>query len=254
MEVMKKLFKTQTGVYVLGIIALVILVAMFVFCSYKYHSGMESLSTQQQWSSGKEDFDRAYQISISDKEKPEKTIYAPNLVSCLGKSVEECVSSIGQGAKVTAAVPVAEGTQTTIELTNESSNVKSVTPKVILISNSSGSVISASFTASTWALGFPKLSFTDMINNENICEKTLNESGLNIELGTIKAPENRSSYTTYASDGTTVVTENWSCSGKNTVNNKSYNWSANLVYDYSYANVSGNLAETIRSITISVYK
>ncbi|MDO5426406.1 MAG: hypothetical protein Q4F54_01045 [Coriobacteriia bacterium] len=47
----------------------------------------------------------------------------------------------------------------------------------------------------------------------HIVEKTLTEAGLNVESGKVKVPDNRASWTTYDSDGTTVVMESCDFSG-----------------------------------------
>ena len=65
-------------------------------------------------------------------------------------------------------------------------------------------------------------------------------------------PEDRAAYCTYASDGTTLVEENCTFNGEADVNGTRYTWSSMLMYNYTAANASGNLADTIRQIYIYI--
>ena len=59
-------------------------------------------------------------------------------------------------------------------------------------------------------------------------------------------------YSTYASDGTTLTKESYTFSGTGQANGQELPWSALLTYDYSMANATGNLVDTIRTIAIYV--
>ena len=83
-------------------------------------------------------------------------------------------------------------------------------------------------------------------------EKTLREAGVNVPEGTVQLPTDKSQYSTYASDGTTLVKENCSFSGDVDIDGTPHEWSAVLSYDYTTANASGNLADTIRTIYVYV--
>ena len=65
-------------------------------------------------------------------------------------------------------------------------------------------------------------------------------------------PADKTEYSTYASDGTTLVKEYCPFSGDIDINGVSHTWSAVLSYDYSVANASGNLADTIRIIYVYI--
>ncbi|MEG0505676.1 MAG: histone-lysine N-methyltransferase, partial [Raoultibacter sp.] len=138
----------------------------------------------------------------------------------------------------------------TVALTDEPSDTRLGTPTVYLGLDESGAVIMAGYSAATSALGFGSLSFSDAVKNENIVEKTLAEAGVTVETGTAKLPEDKTAYSTYATDGTTLVQEKTSFNGTADVAGVERKWSAVLVYDYKLANASGNLADTIRQIYI----
>lgn len=254
---MKKIFNNTKTPIILCILSIIVLLVVFV-ALFVIHAGAEAnLGKQQQWASGKDSFDRAYEIAALDKETPDKTLYVPKLVEQIGKTVPEAVANIGQGATIVSTNVVANTndkvvSETVLNLTNESGDEKTGTPSVVVGTNNSGYITKISFSCNTWLLGYGKLSFTDLINNENVIEKTLTEAGLFVENDTVNAPSNRASYTSYDSDGTTVVKESCDFSGSKYQDGYNYQWSANLTFDYSRANVKGNLAETVRVLNISI--
>lgn len=239
----KNLLKKPNTIVFICAVSLAILVAAFAIVLVFFLNGRASLATQQQWASGKETFDNAYEIAAADKDTPDKTLYVPKLKEQLGKKVEDAIKDIGQGATVVSSDPK----QTVCNLTNESANAQNGTPTVVF-GTEKGIVKSASFSCSTWLLGYGSLSFVDMINNEHCIEKVLNEAGLKVEYGTVTAPTNRASYTTYAQDGTTVSQEKCEFSGYS----GRYKWNASMVYDYTLANTKGNLANTVRTVSITI--
>ena len=60
------------------------------------------------------------------------------------------------------------------------------------------------------------------------------------------------SYRSYADDGKTIAQEVYTFEGAGEADGASYAWSCKLSYDYSAANVSGNLADTIRQVYLYV--
>lgn len=185
-----------------------------------------------------------------------KKTNVPALVQLMGKTQDEAVKFLGHGATLSLATDVNEEgnpvkKRLTVVLTDEPADTKSGTPTVYLGLNEAGQVIMAGYSAATSTLGYGSLSFADAVTNEHVIEKTLNEAGLNLPDNTVTLPA-RTSYSTYASDGTTLVKENCSFNGSATVGASNYTWSAVLVYDYTAANASGNLADTVRQIYVYV--
>ena len=83
-------------------------------------------------------------------------------------------------------------------------------------------------------------------------EKTLQKIGVGVPNEVVSLPENKDDYSTYASDGTTVVKERCSFEGTATVNAVPCTWSAVLSYDYTTQILTGNLNDTVRVIYVYV--
>ncbi len=181
----------------------------------------------------------------------------PSLTALMGHTQDECITLLAHGAQASSSREVNEEgnpvkTQVTVMLTDEPADSKSGTPTVYLGLGEDGTVVQAGYSAATASLGYGSISFADAVSNEHIVEKTLTEAGLTVDYGTVQLPA-KATYSTYASDGTTLVKE--SCSFSGTAPSSagvSYDWSSVLTYDYAAANASGNLADTIRQIYVYV--
>ena len=182
-----------------------------------------------------------------------KKTEVPNLVGVLGQTQDAAITALAHGATVTSSKDVNEEgnavkKSVTVALTAEPADSRSGTPTVYLGLDADGKVIQAA----TASLGYGSLSFADAVKNEHIVEKTLREAGVNVTDGSAKLPSDKTSYSTYASDGTTLVKENCSFNGTVDINGAAHTWSSVLMYDYSTANASGNLADTVRIIYIYI--
>ncbi len=187
----------------------------------------------------------------------EKRTEVPDLLSILGLSEADAITKLERGATVVSTREVSEEgsaivTQETVALIEEPADSRSGTPTVYLGLNADGVVVSAGYSAATASLGFGSLSFADAIDTEHIIQKTLAEAGVTVSDDAIKLPADRSEYATYASDGTTVTSENCSFSGPVDINGETYEWSSVLTYNYATSNATGNLADTIRIIYVYV--
>lgn len=186
-----------------------------------------------------------------------KKTSAPSLVALLGLTQDEAVETLARGAQVTSSTEVNEEgnpikTDVRIALTDEPADARTGTPTVYLGLDEDGAVVQAGYSASTASLGYGSLSFSDAVRNESIVEKTLQEAGVQVPLGSVELPADKTEYSTYASDGTTLVKEYCPFSGSVDIEGAWHEWSAVLSYDYSVANASGNLADTIRIIYVYV--
>ncbi len=186
-----------------------------------------------------------------------KQTEVPNLAAVLGTTQDEAVAALKHGATVTSSRDVNEEgnavkKSVTVALTAEPADSRSGTPTVYLGLNEEGKVIQAGYSAATASLGYGSLSFADAVKNEHVVEKTLREAGVNVADGAATLPADKTQYSSYASDGTTLVKENCSFSGTVDISGSSHAWSSVLLYDYSTANTSGNLADTIRIIYVYV--
>lgn len=180
-----------------------------------------------------------------------------NLTGLLGLSQDEAASKVGHGASVTSTREVdKEGsdvkTEVTLALTDEPADTRSGTPSVFLSLNADGAVVRAGYSAATSALGYGSSSFADAVQSEHIIENALREAGLSVDDGAATLPESAEDYSTYDTDGTTLMKETCSFSGTGAVDGAEHSWDAVLLYDYVAANTSGNLNDTIRVLYIYV--
>lgn len=187
----------------------------------------------------------------------EKLVTAPDLAILLGKGQEDAIAAVGHGATITATREVNEEgnpvrTSLTVALAEEPADSRSGTPTVYLGLDETGAVVQAGYSAPTTSLGYGSLSFADAVSNEHVVEKTLQEAGVPVAEGTVVLPEDKASYSTYDSNGTTLVRESCTFGGQVDIGGSSRTWSATLSYDYTTANASDNLADTIRLIYVYV--
>ena len=118
--------------------------------------------------------------------------------------------------------------------------------------DASGVVISAGCSASVSRLGYGDASFTDLIGAQQIVQNTLASVGV-MSSDTIELPSDKAEYTTYAEDGQTVLQESYTFKGSGQFNSGASGvWTLRLSYDYSSANVSGNLSDTIKLVYVSI--
>lgn len=232
-------------ILVLMLIALIVVgVLMFLEADKKN----VSTSAQQDSTTLLEDAD--------EKEKVTATSEVVNLVSLLGLTKDEAISHIGHGATVESETPIEVGnlkSEVVVPLTEEQGDPKRGTPTVVLRLNEGGQVGWASYTAPTSALGYGTISFVDAIQSAHVIQNSLRAAGLtDLNPAVLNAPTDSASYSTYDTDGKTLVTEQTSFNGTGKQGDGVYDWGATLTYDYSNANQSGNLADTIRRISISV--
>ena len=232
-------------ILVLMLIALIVVgVLMFLEADKKN----VSTSAQQDSTTLLEDAD--------EKEKVTATSEVVNLVSLLGLTKDEAILHIGHGATVESETPIEVGnlkSEVVVPLTEEQGDPKRGTPTVVLRLNEGSQVGWASYTAPTSALGYGTISFVDAIQSAHVIQNSLRAAGLtDLNPAVLNAPTDSASYSTYDTDGKTLITEQTSFNGTGKQGDGVYDWGATLTYDYSNANQSGNLADTIRRISISV--
>ncbi len=180
----------------------------------------------------------------------------PKLTGLFGMTQDDAVEAIGHGATVTTTQDVnEEGSsikkRVSVELSEEPGDSKSGTPTVYLGLDEDDKVIMAGYSAATASLGYGTLSLQDIVANEHVIERTLVDAGVVVEDGAAQLPEDASEYQTYDTDGVTLVRENASFEGTaDDADGNSYKWTGVLAYDYTAANASGNLADTVRQVYI----
>lgn len=188
----------------------------------------------------------------------------PELVGLIGKTEDEAVALIGRGATETSSSEITEetgegdekttevvGRNVTLALTDETSDSKGNTPSVYLTLDKDGVITEAGYSASVGSLGYGEVSFVDAVQTEHLVENLVTMAGVPIEEGIVEMPSS-DSYRSYADDGKTIAQEVYTFEGTGEADGASYAWSCKLSYDYSAANVSGNLADTIRQVYLYV--
>ncbi len=248
-------------VLIVVIVLLVALICAFGYFAYQLLGESQRAMVQQTQTTQPSKDVSDLSSDNSGKDAPTATATkqteVPNLAAVLGTSQDEAVAALKHGATVTSSRDVNEEgnavkKSVTVALTAEPADSRSGTPTVYLGLSEEGKVIQAGYSAATASLGFGTLSFADAVRNEHVVEKTLREAGVNVADGAAALPSDKTQYSTYATDGTTLVKENCSFSGTVDISGVSHAWSSVLLYDYSTANTSGNLADTIRIIYVYV--
>lgn len=198
--------------------------------------------------------------STNDSSHTVQKTQIPNLTNLFGLTQDEAIEAVGHGATVSSSTEEnEEGSdikqRVSLELSEEPGDSKSGTPTVYLGLNEDGEVIMAGYSAATASLGYGTLSLQDIVANEHIIEHALVDAGLVVDDGVVTLPEDSSEYQTYDSDGTTLVKESATFDGEapDTAGNQ-YKWTGVLAYDYTAANASGNLADTVRQVYIYLEK
>ena len=248
----------RRSLIVLIVLLLVGLCALGFFMYRTFTESQEQAvqQTQEQTASSKDSISAAAADDAAAVTAKQADV--PDLSAIMGKTQDEAITILKRGAQVTATQPVAdEGSviksNVTVSLTSEPADSRTAsTPTVYLGLNADGVVVQAGYSASASALGFGTLSFADAVTNERMIEKTLQKIGVGVPNEVVTLPENKDDYSSYASDGTTVVKERCSFEGTATVNAVPCTWSAVLSYDYTTQILTGNLNDTVRVIYVYV--
>lgn len=254
-EYMRK-SRRMRRILIVVIILLVLILAAMVYFGVQLYKEASSSAVQQVLSSEQE-IDAIASEDATDSADAAKVTTVPDLVSLLGLTQQEAVDKLQHGA--TPAEPRAvneEGnpikSEVRVALTAEPADSRTGTPTVYLGLDADGKIIQAGYSTSTSSLGYGSLSFTDAVRTEHIIEKTLAEAGVSVPEGAVVLPEDAESYTSFDTDGTTRTKEYCSFNGEVDIDGAPHAWSAVLSYDYSMANASDNLADTVRTIFIYV--
>ncbi len=238
------------------IIILILLVVAIGFVVFRLFDTASTAATQQTQVSDVSTISED-EVSKDASSITTKRTTVPDLTALLGMTQDEAIATLQRGAQITSALEQnEEGNpvrwEIKISLTSEPSDGKSGTPMVYLSLNEEGRAIRCGYSAATSVLGYGSLSFSDAVKNEAIIEKTLAEAGLEVPVGSVELPADKMAYSSYGSDGTTLVREYCSFEGVGTANGVEHPWSAVLSYDYSAANATGNLADTVRIVYVYI--
>lgn len=180
---------------------------------------------------------------------------AISMTSLLGQARDAAISHIGHGATVDQETSIDEGglvTAVQVVLADEWIDEQSGTPTVILKLDGEGKVGSVVYRTPISLLGYDSVSFSDAISSAHMIDNVLSACGVTGVDGNAIDKPSREDFSTYEADGTTLKSEAYTFRGDGTVNESACTWSVNLTYDYTQANTSGNLVDTIRTISVTI--
>lgn len=189
----------------------------------------------------------------------------PALTGLFGLSVDEAIDQVGRGATVTSDKEIIEesgegdekktevvGRSVTVSLEDEATDNSGNAPTLYLECDKDGAITRVGYSTSVASLNYGDMSFADIVQSGHIVENLLSDAGLPTDAGAVEVPA-AEDYRTYADDGTTIVQEAYLFSGaSNATDGSEHEWSCRLTYDYSAANVSGNLADTIKRVQLYI--
>jgi len=194
-------------------------------------------------------------VNTDANTKSTQTVEIPNVCCYIEKSLQAALDGLGHGA-VLESEYINDGqgvkyhTEQTISLDGDYNDPTAGHPRVFLSYNWGGQLIRTGYSATTSQLGFGVSSFEEMINNNHVIEKALRGIGFEVEDGAVVCPTDKTTYQTYNEAGK-LVREMADFSGKAmTSEGKTWTWEAVLMYDYTTANATGNLADTLRQVYV----
>ena len=258
----KKSKRTRTALIVVSVVLVALLAALCYFAFMLYQEA-SSVADQASSSSATTLKDAA---EATDAKKQGSRLTAPNLVALLGSTQDEAIAKVGRGATVASSSDITQetgegdskttevvGKTVTIALTDQQADARGNTPSVYLTLDKDGKITQAGYSAAMSTLGFGDVSFSDAVTEKHVVETLLGDAGLSVEEGSVELPS-PDAYRTYADDGKTIVQEQYTFSGtaKASSGDAEHAWQCRLNYDYSAANVSNNLADTLRLFYVYV--
>lgn len=255
-----KAIRARGSLIVAVVLAVILVIALFVCVSLALTEAAEA-ETQQTQVSGAVMQPAGTQLGAekAPAAKPERavTTSVPVLQTLIGGTQKQAISKLGHGAEVSRVTDYTDEQshavqRVTVVLTSEPSN-GSQTPTVYLDLNSDGTVVGASYQVSMASLGYGAISFKQAAGKSKVVQNTLADAGvaINDDSG-IVLPKRAKDYSTYKSDGKTLVRQSRSFSGDAKSAGMSYHWTGSLEYDFSKANKSGNLVDTQRIVRVGI--
>lgn len=254
----EKAIRARGSLIVAAVLAIILVIALAVCVSLALTEAAQA-ETQQTQASGAVAVSSGTDLQTTKKasSKREVTTSVPSLQTLIGATQNQAVSKLGHGAQVSEEsdhVDEQSGSvrRITVVLTSETSS-GGLSPTVSLDLNSDGAVVGASYRVAMASLGYGAISFKQAAGKAKVIQNTLSDAGVSIDDNTaVTLPKNQKSYSTYKSDGKTVVRQSKTFSGQATAAGMSYRWTGSLTYDYSKANKSGNLADTQRIVQVGI--
>lgn len=242
--------KGLVGLAVLAAYMIVVVVALCVMYAFNAQAGLHSFAAQ----------DDARALEEASNNEPRVTNASTQviqLVSLMGMTQDEALRAIGHGADVQEQRSLSSlvfSNEVVVALTDEKGDALSGTPTVTLGFDGDGRVAAASYEAATSLLGYGSLAFAPAVTEFHIVEHMLGEVGLSgVEEGSVALPD-LSEYSTYESDGKTLAQQMYSFKGSAQSGDQVFSWQVTLDYDYSQANRTSDLANTVKKVAVAIMK
>ena len=239
---------------------LIVALAYFAFTLIREASDVASQSTTNS--------DSRTEVTASDAGVVNSDSHGdvPDLVSLLGLTVDEAIEEVGRGATITAEQDITEdtddgedsenqvvGRSVTVALADETTDSSGNTPSLYFETNEDDIIVSVGYSTPVSSLNYGDVSFDAIVQENYIVENLLTDAGIPVDAGTVELPST-DDYRTYDDDGQTIVRESYTFSGTDAdADGSEYDWTCRLTYDYSTANVSGDLDDTIKLIQLYIY-
>ena len=235
--------------------AIVIAAVLLAFCAgFASMAWLDAQGGPQQQAGGTLDVANAEPDEGEDKFATRSPIWqAPDLVGLIGTSTDQALERIGHGAAIETRADAGDGTtRLSVPLAAYRAKDRPGAPTAYLWVDADGVVVRAGYASSAWGCGFSNaLTFREAIDDAHIVEALLGQAGIQVEPGTVRAPQDASAYSAYRADGATLERENASFHGTGTHDGRKVAWRASVDYDYRAANASGNLVDTRRVVSVS---
>ena len=181
----------------------------------------------------------------------------PHLVNLVGCTRKAALKRVGQSGTIVSKKRLSGREDAavrlyTVALSQEETVQLQGTPLLYLYTDSEGLVVRAGYRVSLSLLGYGSISFRDAVESDHVVEDTLAQAGLAVEGEPLRLAKPRSQYATYEADGVALRTERARFSGTGLGGGQRYSWEALVDFDYTLANSTDNLANTVRHLEVYV--
>lgn len=242
--------KGLTGLVVLAVCMVIVALVLAGVYVLNAQASLHSFSAQ-------DDAQALEEASNNEPRVTNASTQVIHLVSLMGMTQDEALRAIGHGADVQEQRSLSSlgfSNEVVVALTDEKGDALSGTPTVTLGFDGDGRVAAASYEAATSLLGYGSLAFAPAVTEFHIVEHMLGEVGLSgIEEGSVALPDS-SEYSTYESDGKTLAQQVYSFNGSSQSGDQAFSWQVTLNYDYSQANKTSDLANTVKKVVVAIMK
>lgn len=178
-----------------------------------------------------------------------------DLTELIGTDLDTALELIGHGAELDGDPTLVAGglTEVTVLLGEESATIDTGTALAYLYLDKSGQVVQASYQININDLSCATLPFDRIVNEAHLVERLLEGAGLaSVQPDPVKAPA-KDDYAHYDSSGKTTVEERYQFVGTGLdAIERPLEWSVLLDYDYEQAIETNNLANTVRTVLVSI--